>query len=274
MPWRTVTVLLEASRKYVCLPLRAAAIHHLSRLYPTSLEGWHRRVAGAPAPAPAGPHACALRLAREYEIAEIMPAVYYMLSMEDEGRLWDGWDVGGAGAGVGGKVVLPRAEVRTVLRGLGMIRRGRQDAVFDFVRGMGVGPDGTARRRASGRCAGLALRGYRCGHFLARLAHDWEAEAAAEGGAGVYRRGDGARHDALKVLGRGARRVAGQYLCGGCRGAFKREMMQGQRRVWFRLPVVFGLGTWFDIEERVRRQRDDMFDWFVKQERERELLDE
>lgn len=51
----------------------------------------------------------------------------------------------------------------------------------------------------------------------------------------------------------------GGAMCESCRKMMWKRMRMAQHEVWRRLPEAFGMGSWFDVEERVQKMREEMF---------------
>lgn len=52
-----------------------------------------------------------------------------------------------------------------------------------------------------------------------------------------------------------------RHLCPSCLGGFKSEMHAQQRRIWRYIPNAFGLGSWFNLEERARQRWEALSGW-------------
>ncbi|KZV72556.1 hypothetical protein PENSPDRAFT_353457 [Peniophora sp. CONT] len=172
-----------------------------------------------------------------------------------------------------------------VLRGRALMQTARRDIVFGFLREIPSFPDelGEIPNR---RGAKWDAYGYKFSEHCTSLRKDdiqpadsvscatvlkelmttmWELEAERFAKNRSLPR---PRH-ALRVL---SLRIAGEdkeewrhALCPSCLSRFKFEMKRGQQELWRRLPELFGMKSWFDVEMEGREMTEKALAlWFGK----------
>ncbi|KAI0054789.1 hypothetical protein BV25DRAFT_407668 [Artomyces pyxidatus] len=257
--WDDVVAVLALSRRYGCLRFREAAACLLSTVCPTTLPSFtqlHRlgRIVG-------GSRACrvhVVHLAIEYNLPELLPAA--LLELADLGTR----DIVlGIPTKDGGVVRLDDDVVPHVVLGREQLLKVRREVVFGFLWKIAYPAPGFYAEQITRGCPCAVVRdGYTCQRWLLRLGEDWDSHAEEMWEwRGVHR--------ALRGLGEDAREYVQEYLCHSCRTMLEVEMAKGRRAVWLRLPSMFGLGNWFELQRKGRAAREQEFAWFVRDEEER-----
>ncbi|TFY54103.1 hypothetical protein EVG20_g9845 [Dentipellis fragilis] len=244
MSWDDIRTMLELSRKYESLPMREIAIRNMGFLYPTALPDFmmstylrKKYITGA---LPQSLHFQAYNLAVEFDLYQFLPGISYRISQYDFQQIIEGVrDTPDAEPHR-----LPAGAHTSILEGRESAREMRSGLIFKFMEEAWdedepSGPSGD-------KCLHQHPRvGPTCHQTISRLRCDWQKDGH------VLRN---TRHP-LKMLGMSSRLAIRDMLCPPCRFAMKEEMSKGQAKLWVGLPTLFDLGTWFEIERKVKAKR-------------------
>ncbi|KAA1476822.1 hypothetical protein DENSPDRAFT_874868 [Dentipellis sp. KUC8613] len=245
--WDDIRTMLELSRKYESLPMRELAIRNMSFLYPTTLPDFmmstflrKKYIDGA---LPNSVHFQAYNLAIEFDLYQFLPAISYRLTQYEFGNI-----ISGVRETPDAEPIrLPAGVPASILEAREGLRELRSQLLFKFMQEpwrseKPCGPSGNKcqyKRPPAGPS---------CEQVIARLRCDW------------HRDGHILRNTLhpLKTLTPSSHTMLRDLLCAPCRFAMKEEMSRGQAKMWVGMPEMFDLGTWFDIERKVRAKRVEL----------------
>ncbi|KAI0050987.1 hypothetical protein FA95DRAFT_1676310 [Auriscalpium vulgare] len=260
--WDDVRALLALSRRYCCLRFRDAAVHALSTFCPTKLENFDHRLTNAciigKQPST---FAAAVNLILEYDIPELLPSALFAVAERSYMEML---------FGVPGdperrpQEILDDAILLRIASGRERLLQMRRDVIFASLRTVSHPThDGYVALKMSYGCTGAEIRhAYTCQQWYLRLARDWDEhrdEMFEEGG--VTR--------ALQALHPSAWKKMRKHLCPSCWERFVRDMRRGRREVWRRLPMLFGLGDWYELARKASEVRERDFAWYLQEEAKR-----
>lgn len=256
---------LWLSKYFSCPLLRDFAICSLSRYCPSKLESY-LHLQHTLTPSDQAKRILTLRLCIEYEIDQLRPVAYYMCAQLPLRVIFHGISTRGnfdcdvvdePNYDVGDKLHrLEPGEIIRIMKGREFLSNCRRDDILGFLHH--PTPDGFPGKPSPG-CTSDEHPGRdawydnRCYNFLTTL---WQTLTDRDPTLG---RKDGL--PALKVLDAELRAMMeqGGVVCGSCREAMWKSMRKAQGDVWRRIPEAFGMGSWFDVEERVRKTTEEMF---------------
>lgn len=210
-----VEAVLRLSLKYDVQYLRRRALNHLTSTFPLTLEGWKTRDSLRTIPPVDNTPFAAFRIAREFDLTWILPAIMYCISSHPFDKTLDG------ASWAGEEIKLGWTDKRMAIIGRQRLISLQHYTALGMTRLASTEVDGCKGPGCSGtrmRCAEV-LSGWDMAGFL-----DYFVDHAD---------------------------MYDQDLCNVCNAAFQEMCSADSDHMWMKLPELFGLPDW-DVLERIR----------------------
>lgn len=210
-----VEAVLRLSLKYDVQYLRRRALHHLSSTFPMTLEGWRQRDALRTIPPVDNTPFAAFRIAREFDLTWLLPAILYCVSSHPFEKTLDSAPWGEEELAFGWE------DKRMAIVGRQKLLSMQHRNAVNMAKLAGTTLEGCTGSSCSStrqRCADI-LSGWDMAGFL-----DYFADHSD---------------------------IYDTDFCSACNAAFKELCVADSELMWNKLPELFGLPSW-DTLERMR----------------------